>query len=178
MSKVKRLFLPLREKSIRELKFGDEVLLSGILYTARDKAHQRLTESLRKKKRLPIPLGGQIIYYCGPTPAPPGWTIGSCGPTTSSRMDAFTPALLKAGLKGMIGKGDRSGDVVEAIKKFKAIYFLTLAGMGALLSEKVKGARIIAYPELGPEAIYELKVKDFPVMVGIDSRGGNIYDAK
>jgi fumarate hydratase subunit beta len=178
LSKLKRIFLPLREKAIRELRFSDEVLLSGILYTARDKAHQRLVELLRKKKRLPIPLEGQVIYYSGPTPAPPGWAIGSCGPTTSSRMDAFTPALLKAGLKGMIGKGDRSGDVVEVIKKFKAIYFLTLAGMGALLSEKVKGARIIAYPELGPEAIYELKVKDFPVMVGIDSRGGNIYDAK
>jgi fumarate hydratase subunit beta len=154
---------------------GQEVLYSGILYTARDQAHKRLVEAIKKGKKLPVDLKGQIFYYCGPTKTPKGKTIGSCGPTTAGRMDEFTPVLLKAGLKGMIGKGSRSKEVIQAIKKYKAVYFLTYAGCGALLSHNVWQKRLVAYPDLGPEAIYELKVKNFPLIVGIDSRGKNIY---
>jgi fumarate hydratase subunit beta len=124
---------------------------------------------------LPFDLKGQIIYYCGPTPPPKGKIIGSCGPTTSSRMDDFTPALLEAGLKGMIGKGSRSPRVIRAIKKHRAVYFLAYAGCGALLSKYIKGKKLVAYPELGPEAIYRLEVKDFPLIVAVDSKGRNIY---
>jgi len=150
--------------------------LSATLYIARDQAHKRLVEAIKKGKRLPFDMRGAIIYYCGPTKTPKGKIIGSCGPTTSSRMDAFTPLLLRAGLKGMIGKGSRSKEVVAAIKKYKAVYFLTYAGCGALLSKCVRKVTPVAYPELGPEAILKLEVKDFPLIVGIDSRGRSIYD--
>ena len=160
---------------MKELRAGDEIVYSGKLYTARDQAHKRLAEALRKGKELPIDLKGRILYYCGPTKTPKGKIIGSCGPTTSSRMDAFTPLLLKAGLKGMIGKGNRSQEVIGAIKKYKAVYYLTYAGCGALLAKYVKKNRLLAYPELGPEAIYELEVKDFPLIVAIDARGRSIY---
>jgi len=157
------------------LKQGDTLNYSGVIYTARDQAHMRLMQSLKKRIRLPIDLKGAIIYYCGPTKTPKGRIIGSCGPTTSSRMDAFTPALLRAGLKGMIGKGRRSKEVISAIKKYKAVYFLTYAGCGALLSKYVKSAKAVAYKGLGPEAIYRLEVKDFPLIVGVDSKGKDIY---
>jgi fumarate hydratase subunit beta len=160
------------------LKSGDKAIFSGTLYTARDQAHKRLAEALKKGKKLPIDLKGAVIYYCGPTATPKGKVIGSCGPTTSSRMDAFTPALLKAGLKGMIGKGARSKEVARAIKKYKAVYFLTYAGCGALLAKYIKKAKVAAYKDLGPEAIYKLEVKDFPLIVGIDAGGGNIYGKK
>jgi len=160
---------------IENLKIEDRLSFSGIIYTARDQAHQRLAEAIRKKKKLPIDLKGAVIYYCGPTVTPKGKVIGSCGPTTSSRMDAFTPTLLKAGLQGMIGKGARTHAVVEAIKKYKAVYFLTYAGCGALLSRYVKSKKLVAYPDLGPEAIYKLEVENFPLIVGIDSQGRNIY---
>lgn len=160
---------------MRELKAGDEILYSGKLYTARDQAHKKLSEAIARGKKLPISLKGTIIYYCGPTNTPKGKAIGSCGPTTSSRMDAFTPVLLKAGLKGMIGKGSRSPEVIQAIKKYKAVYYLTYAGCGALLSLYVKKKRLVVYPELGPEAMYELEVKDFPLLVAIDARGRSIY---
>ena len=150
--------------------------MSATLYIARDQAHKRLVEAIKKGKRLPFDMRGAIIYYCGPTKTPKGKIIGSCGPTTSSRMDAFTPLLLRAGLKGMIGKGSRSKEVVAAIKKYKAVYFLTYAGCGALLSKCVRKVTPVAYPELGPEAILKLEVKDFPLIVGIDSRGRSIYD--
>ncbi|MFH1199097.1 MAG: FumA C-terminus/TtdB family hydratase beta subunit [Candidatus Omnitrophota bacterium] len=163
---------------IKNLKAGDKFLLSGVIYTARDQAHKRLVEAIKKGGRLPIDLKNQILYYCGPTKTPKGKIIGSCGPTTSSRMDKFTPALLKAGLKGMIGKGSRSEEVAKAIKKYRAVYFLTYAGCGALLSKYVKKVAPIAYKELGPEAIYKLEVKDFTLIVGIDSRGRSIYDKK
>ena len=149
--------------------------MSGVIFTARDQAHKRLIEAIKNGKKLPLDLRGQIIYYCGPTKTPKGKVIGSCGPTTSSRMDEFTPALLKAGLAGMIGKGSRAKEVISAIKKYRAVYFLTYAGCGALLSRNVKNARTIAYRDLGPEAIYALKVKDFPVIVGIDAQGRCIY---
>jgi len=161
-----------------KLKVGDKIFFSGTIYTARDQAHKRLAEAIKKGQRLPIDLKGAIIYYCGPTKTPKGKVIGSCGPTTSSRMDEFTPILLKAGLAGMIGKGSRSQEVIRAIKKYKAVYFLTYAGCGALLSKYVKKAKLVAYRDLGPEAIYQLEVKDFPLIVGIDTRGGNIYGKK
>lgn len=157
------------------LKAGDEVLLSGIIYTARDLAHKRLLEAIKKGKRLPVNLKEQFIYYCGPTKTPSGKVIGSCGPTTASRMDEFTPSLLSAGLKGMIGKGCRAKEVILAIKKYKAVYFLAYAGCGALLSKYVKSARPIAYRDLGPEAIWRLYVEKFPLIVAIDSKGRNIY---
>lgn len=163
---------------IQNLKAGDKFTFNGILYTARDQAHKRLVEALKKGKKIPINLRDQIIYYCGPTKTPQGKIIGSCGPTTSSRMDEFTPALLKAGLKAMIGKGSRSREVVAAIKKYKAVYFLTYAGCGALLSRYVKNAKPVAYQDLGPEAIYRLEVKGFPLIVGIDARGRSIYGQK
>jgi len=158
-----------------KLKSGDKIFFSGTIYTARDQAHQRLVEAIKKGQRLPLDLKGAIIYYCGPTKTPKGKVIGACGPTTSSRMDEFTPTLLKAGLKGMIGKGSRSQEVKKAIKKYKATYFLTYAGCGALLSKHVQKAKLIAYKDLGPEAIYKLEVKGFPLIVAIDSRGRSIY---
>jgi len=161
---------------MQNLKAGDRVFLNGIIYTARDQAHKRLVELIKKGKRLPFDLKGAVIYYCGPTKTPKGKIIGSCGPTTSSRMDEFTPLLLKRGLKGMIGKGKRSKEVIAAIKKYKAVYFLTYAGCGALLSKYVKKVVPIAYKDLGPEAILKLEVKDFPLIVGIDFQGRSIYD--
>ena len=150
-------------------------MFSGTIYTARDQAHKRLVEAIKSGKRLPIDLKSAIIYYCGPTKTPKAKVIGSCGPTTSSRMDSFTPDLLAVGLKSIIGKGNRSKEVIEAIKKHKAVYFLAYAGLGALISKHVKSNKLIAYPDLGPEAIYELKVVDLPLIVGIDSNGRNIY---
>lgn len=165
--------LPLTDEVIKSLKAGDEILLNGYVYTARDQAHFRLVREFTEKK-MPIKLNGQTIYYAGPTPTRPVKIIGSCGPTTSSRMDFFTPHLLKAGLKGMIGKGARSEDVRRAIKRHKAVYFITIAGAGAYLSKKVVEAKPVLYKDLGAEAIYRLKLKDFPAIVGIDSRGKEI----
>jgi fumarate hydratase subunit beta len=173
---MRKIKIPLKTEDIRSLKAGDEVLLSGTIYTARDQAHKRMVEAIKKRKRLSIDFKSVVIYYCGPIGMPSRKAIGSCGPTTSSRMDKFTPLLLKNGLKGMIGKGDRSKDVIAAIKKYRAVYFLTFAGCGALLAKYVKRKKIIAYPDLDPEAIYELEVVDFPVIVGIDSKGNDIYE--
>jgi fumarate hydratase subunit beta len=171
---MKKVNLPLNRKEIKELKAGDLVLLSGKIITGRDQAHKRLVKAILKKEKLPICLKGQTIYYVGPTPAKPANVIGSCGPTTSSRMDEFTPILLKYGLIGMIGKGNRNNEVINAIKKYKGIYFVTIGGAGAYLSKKVKFCKIIAYKDLGPEAIYELEIKDFPAIVWIDSYGNVI----
>ncbi len=173
---MKRIKTPLEKKELARLKIGDTLLLSGIIYTARDQAHKRLTDAIRRGKKLPLDLKGAIIYYCGPTKTPKGKIIGSCGPTTSSRMDEFTPLLLGKGMQGMIGKGARAKEVIAAIKKHKAIYFLTYAGCGALLAKYVKKVLPVAYRDLGPEAILKLEVKDFPLIVGIDSRGRSIYD--
>ncbi len=163
-------------KNFNTLKAGQEIFFSGSIYTARDQAHKRLAEAIKTGRRLPFELKGTIIYYCGPTKTPEGKIIGSCGPTTSSRMDEFTPLLLCSGLKGMIGKGGRSQEVRNAIKKHKAIYFVTYAGCGALLSRYVKKVKTIAYTDLGPEAICKLEVKDFPLIVAIDANGRSIYD--
>jgi fumarate hydratase subunit beta len=162
-------------KKNQSLKAGQEVLFSGTIYTARDQAHKRLCEAIKKGQKLPIDLKDTVIYYCGPTKTPKGKIIGSCGPTTSSRMDAFTNLLLAQGLRGMIGKGSRSQEVKEAIKKYQGIYFITYAGCGALLSKYVKSAKTVAYRDLGPEAILKLEVENFPLIVAIDSNGGCIY---
>lgn len=167
---------PLTKDVRKRLKAGDEVLLTGTILTARDAAHKRLCDTLRKGKKLPLNLKDAVIYYCGPTPARSGRAIGSCGPTTSSRMDPFTIDLIELGLGGMIGKGDRSDEVKRAIRKHKCVYFLATGGIGALLSTKVKSAKVILYNDLGPEAIHKLEVKDLPLLVGIDSKGRNIYD--
>ncbi|TAM34993.1 TRZ/ATZ family protein [bacterium] len=172
---MKRINTPLDLNKIKSLKAGDELLLSGTIYTARDQAHKRLTEAIKKSARLPIELKDAVIYYCGPTQTPKGKVIGSCGPTTSSRMDAFTPLLLAKGLRTMIGKGSRSREVSSAIKKHKGIYFVTYAGCGALLAGCVKKAQTAAYGDLGPEAILKLEVKDFPLIVAVDPNGRSIY---
>jgi len=163
---------------MKNLKSGNEILYSGRIYTARDQAHKRLVEAIKSGRRLPINLKGAIIYYCGPTKTPKGRVIGSCGPTTSSRMDEFTPDLLKAGVKAIIGKGRRSKDVAAALKKYKAVYFLAYAGLGALISKHVKSRRPVAYIDPGPEAIYELEVVDLPLIVGVDSKGRSIYGSQ
>lgn len=175
---MKQVRTPFREEDTGRFRAGDEVLISGTLYTARDAAHQKLVTLLGEGKPLPIDLSDQIIYYCGPTPAPPGRAIGACGPTTSSRMDPFTVPLLEAGLRGMIGKGPRGPEIREACKKHKAVYFVTVGGAGALIARSVLESRIVAWPELGPEAIRELKVKDFPALVGIDSVGADLFEVR
>ena len=175
---MKRLNLPITKSVRRNLKAGDAVLLSGTVYTVRDAAHKKLQALINGNKRLPIPVKNGIIYYAGPTPAPPGRAIGSCGPTTSSRMDVFTPALLKKGLGGMIGKGERSKSVKQAIKKYGAVYFIATGGAGALLSKRIKKAKCVSLKHLGPEAIYSLEVEDFPVIVAVDSKGRSIYQMR
>ncbi len=158
-----------------KLKAGDRVVITGVIYTARDMAHKYLVEGLKKGEKAPFNLSGQIVYYTGPTPAPPGKPIGSAGPTTSYRMDKYTPYLLELGLKGMIGKGPRGQEVKDAIKKHKAVYFAAIGGAGALISKAIKKAEVIAYPELGTEAVMRLEVKNFPAVVVNDVHGEDLY---
>lgn len=170
-----RLTTPLKEEDIYSLKIGDRVLINGIIYSARDATHRRMFEDLDNNRSLPIDLKGQVIYYVGPTPARPGKVIGSAGPTTATRMDYYTPRLLELGLKGMIGKGYRSEKVVQSIKKNKAVYFMAIGGAGAIASKSIKKAEVIAYQDLGPEAMFLLEVQDFPVIVANDCRGNDIF---
>jgi len=163
-------------EAIRKLHAGDTVLLSGKIYTARDAAHSRMSELLSDGKPFPFPIADSVIYYAGPTPAKPGMPIGSCGPTTSSRMDKFTPALLDLGLAAMIGKGDRSHEVIDAMVRNGAVYFCATGGAGALISGCIRSARQIAFPDLGCESIMELTVSDFPLICAIDSRGSNLFE--
>jgi fumarate hydratase subunit beta len=172
----KRIELPLTEKIIIGLKAGDSLLLSGVIYAARDAAHKRMVAALESGEPLPFDITGQTIYYVGPSPAPPGHVIGSAGPTTSVRMDEYTPRLLTAGLKGMIGKGSRSPEVKEAMKKHQAVYLAAIGGTGALLSKSIIKSDVVAYADLGPEAILRLEVKDFPVTVINDIYGGDLYE--
>lgn len=167
--------LPLDDETVRELKAGDRVLLNGIMYTGRDAAHKRIAELINKNEQLPMDIKNQIIYYVGPCPAKPGQAIGSAGPTTSGRMDAYAPLLMDHGLKGMIGKGLRSKQVVDSIIKNNAVYFAAIGGAGALLAEAIKEAEVIAFPDLGAEAIYKLRVENFPVTVVIDNEGNDLY---
>jgi fumarate hydratase subunit beta len=172
---VKKITLPLTSKTLESLKAGDNVLLSGVLYVARDAAHRRMIETLDRGEPLPFDIKDQTLYYMGPSPAPPGRVIGSAGPTTSTRMDAYTPRLLAAGLKGMIGKGVRSPEVKEALKKHKAVYLAAVGGAGALISKTIIKSEVVAYPDLGPEAVLNLEVKDFPAVVINDIYGGDLY---
>lgn len=159
------------------LKAGDRVLLSGTVYTARDAAHKRIFTMLEEGKEPPFPLRGAVIYYAGPTPTPPGMAIGSCGPTTSARMDPYAPHMLDLGLKGMVGKGDRSPEVVEAIKRNRAVYLCAIGGAGALAAKCITSLEVIAFEDLGCESVKKLTVKDFPLIVAIDSKGGNLFEA-
>lgn len=174
MSAVK-VTIPIEENLLLSLKAGERVLLSGTIYTARDAAHKRMSEALDKGEDLPFNIEGQTIYYVGPTPAKPGQVIGSAGPTTSGRMDKYTPSLLDRGLKGMIGKGYRSKEVIDSMKKNKAVYFAAIGGSGALIARSIKTMEVIAYEDLGPEAIYKLTVRDFPAVVIINSNGTDWY---
>lgn len=167
---------PLTGDKVKTLNAGDSVLISGTIYTARDAAHKRLIQLLDEGKSLPLEVKDQIIYYVGPTPAKPGYPIGSAGPTTSYRMDSFTPKLLDMGLKGMIGKGIRSSDVIESMKKNNAVYFGAIGGAAALIAKSIKKAEIIAYEDLGSEAIRKLTVENLPAIVIIDSKGNNLYE--
>lgn len=175
MSETIKIHTPLSEDVIERLKSGDRVVISGIIYTARDQAHKRMVEDHQKGIALPFDPNGQIIYYTGPTPAPPGRPIGSAGPTTSYRMDRYAPYLLGLGIKGMIGKGPRGAEVKDAIMKFKAVYFAAIGGAGALISKAIKKAEVIAYPDLGTEAVMRLEVEDFPAIVVNDIYGGDLY---
>jgi len=176
MTEPIRLTTPLTDEDVRRLRIGDRVLLSGVIYSARDAAHKRLVALIKEGKPLPFDLQGQVIYYMGPSPAPPGRPIGAAGPTTSYRMDPYAPELIAKGLKGMIGKGARSPEVKEAMKKYGAVYFAAIGGAGALMSQSILSAEVIAYPELGPEAIRRLEVKDLPIVVANDIYGGDLYE--
>lgn len=163
-------------KNAESLRAGDEVAINGVIYTARDAAHQRLVKLIAEGKPLPFDAEGAIIYYVGPSPAKPGEPIGSAGPTTSMRMDGLTIPLLELGLKGMIGKGGRSGVVIEAMKKHGAVYFAAVGGAAALIAQRIKEVEVLAYPDLGAEAVHRMVVEDFPAIVAIDTLGNNLYD--
>lgn len=172
---AKRINLPLSQQDIGELRAGEAVLLNGPLFSARDAAHQRLVAALDAGEPLPVNLSGETIYYVGPCPTPPGKIIGSAGPTTSGRMDPYTPRLLELGLKGMIGKGQRRPEVIAAMVKHKAVYFAALGGAGALIARSIRAVEVAAYPDLGPEAIFRLEVRNFPVIVAVDANGTDLY---
>ena len=171
----KTITTPLTEESVKELKAGDVVSITGVIYSARDAAHKRMMETLEKGGELPFDMKDAVIYYLGPSPAREGQVIGSAGPTTSGRMDAYTPQLLRLGLRGMIGKGKRSAEVIEAMKRTGAVYFAAVGGAGALLSKHITKCEVIAYEDLGTEAIHKLYVEDFPAIVVIDCEGNNLY---
>lgn len=174
-SMVKKVILPLTEETLTSLKAGDSLLLTGTIYVGRDAAHMRMVEALEQGKPLPFDVTGQIIYFMGPSPARPGQVIGSAGPTTSGRMDSYSSRLIAEGLKGMIGKGMRSQEVKDSMKKYQVVYLAAIGGTGALLSRTIKKSEVIAYPDLGAEAIRCLEVTDFPVMVVNDIYGGDLY---
>ena len=174
-SEAVKVNLPFDEKSVAQLRAGEPLRLSGIIYTARDAAHQRLVSALDTGQRLPIELDGAVIYYCGPTPAPAGRLIGAAGPTTSARMDIFTPQLYAAGVHATIGKGQRAHQVREACRKYGCLYLIATGGAGALLSSFITQAEVVGYADLGPEAIRKLTVAEFPVLVGYDAHGGSIF---
>ena len=176
MEDVIRIRTPLTDEVVEKLKIGDKVLISGVIYTGRDAAHKRLADLIHRGQDLPIEVKGQIIYYVGPTPAKPGYAIGSAGPTTSYRMDPYAPLLIARGLKGMIGKGSRGKEVIEAMKKYRAVYFAATGGAAALISKKVRTSEVVAYDDLGAEAIRRLEVKDFPAIVVNDVRGNDLYE--
>lgn len=175
MSEFKKLTTPFSEETIKSLKAGDKVLISGVVYTGRDAAHKKFVEAMEAGEELPFNPEGQCIYYVGPTPAKEGAVIGSAGPTTSYRMDDYTPPLLEKGLRAMIGKGKRDDKVIESMIKNKAVYMAAIGGAAAVIANSIKSVEIIAYPELGPEAVRKMIVEDFPAFVAIDSEGNNLY---
>ena len=175
MNKVIKITTPLSDEVVNSLKSGDQVSINGILYTARDAAHKRLIDLLDKGEKLPFDVKGQIIYYVGPTPPKPGAIIGSAGPTTSYRMDPYAPRLMEIGMKGMIGKGNRDQSVIDAMVKYKSIYFAAIGGAGALVARSIKKVEIIAYEDLGPEAIRKMEVEDFQAVVVNDISGNDVY---
>ncbi|MCL5290467.1 MAG: Fe-S-containing hydro-lyase [Eubacteriales bacterium] len=171
-----RLTTPLSDKTVESLRIGQRIVFNGIIYTGRDAAHKKLVELIEQGKELPFDPKGQVIYYVGPSPAKPGKIIGSAGPTTSGRMDIYAPKLYALGLKATIGKGRRSPEVIEAMKKYNGVYMAAVGGAAALIAKSIIDAKVVAYPELGPEAIYRLTVKNFPVIVVNDSLGCDLYD--
>ena len=173
---AKRIQLPITDEDIKSLKAGDSVLLTGTIITGRDAAHKRLFELIEKSEELPVDVRGELIYYVGPAPAKPGYAVGPAGPTSSYRMDKFTPALLDLGMKGMIGKGARSQEVIDAIVRNKAVYFAAIGGAAALIAKSIKKEEILCYEDLGTEAVRRYTVEDFPCIVAIDSEGNNVYD--
>jgi len=175
MENAIRIATPLAEEQALALRAGDRVLISGVVFTARDAAHKRLVECIERGEPLPVDLAGQIVYYVGPTPAPPGRPIGSAGPTTAARMDVYSPALFARGLKGMIGKGCRTPALLDAMRAHRALYFGAVGGLGALLSERIREVEVLAYEDLGTEAIRRLVVEDFPAIVINDCHGGDFY---
>ncbi len=176
MSKTVRLTPPLTDKDVEGLEIGDRVLVSGVIYTARDAAHKRLVDLLAAGRDLPVDFKGQILYYVGPSPARPGRVIGAAGPTTAYRMDSYTPTMLQLGLKAMIGKGKRSPEVVAALQQYKAVYLGATGGAGALISQCIKKAEVVAFPELGPEAVHRLEVENLPTIVINDCQGRDLYE--
>ncbi|MBQ1839438.1 MAG: Fe-S-containing hydro-lyase [Ruminococcus sp.] len=172
---TKRITLPITDEDIKSLKAGDSVLLTGTIITGRDAAHKRLYELLQQGKELPVDLRGEIIYYVGPAPAKPGYVVGPAGPTSSYRMDKYTPALLDLGMKGMIGKGARSQEVIDAIVRNKAVYFAAIGGAAALIAKSIKKEELLCYEDLGTEAVRRYTVEDFPCIVAVDSEGNNVY---
>ncbi|MCL0058962.1 Fe-S-containing hydro-lyase [Dehalococcoidia bacterium] len=173
---AQRIRLPLHAEVIEKLRAGDQVRINGIIYSARDAAHKRLVEALDRGEKLPFEIEGQTIYYMGPSPARPGRVIGSAGPTTSGRMDVYAPRLMEVGLKGMIGKGSRSQEVKDAMRRYKAVYFAAIGGAGALIAKSIKKAEVVAYDDLGAEALRRLEVEDFPATVINDIYGGDLYE--
>lgn len=175
---AKRINLPITEADIQDLKAGDSVLLSGTIITGRDAAHKRLFELIEQSKPLPVDVSGELIYYVGPAPAKPGYAVGPAGPTSSYRMDKYAPALLDLGLKGMIGKGARSPEVIDAIIRNKAIYFAAIGGAAALIAKSIKSEELLCYEDLGTEAVRRYTVEDFPCIVAIDCQGNNVYETE
>lgn len=173
---AKKIQLPITDEDIKGLKAGDSVLLTGTIITGRDAAHKRLFELIEKGEELPVDVRGELIYYVGPAPAKPGYAVGPAGPTSSYRMDKFTPALLDLGMKGMIGKGARSQEVIDAIVRNKAVYFAAIGGAAALIAKSIKKEDILCYEDLGTEAVRRYTVEDFPCIVAIDSEGNNVYE--
>lgn len=175
MAEIKNITTPLTEEVVKDLHAGDFVRITGPVYTARDAAHKRMYEALQRGEKLPFDVQDQVIYYVGPTPAKPGEIVGSAGPTTSGRMDKYTPTMIEQGMKGMIGKGLRNDAVVEACKKHHAVYFIAIGGTAAVISQSIRSEIMIAYEDLGPEAIRRYEVVDFPAIVGIDIEGNDVY---
>ena len=175
---MKRITLPLTDEAIKNLKAGDSVLLTGTMITGRDAAHKRLYELAQKCEELPVDIKGEVIYYVGPAPAKPGYAVGPAGPTSSYRMDKYTPTLLDMGLKGMIGKGTRNQEVIDSIVRNKGIYFAAIGGAAALIAKSIRSDEIICYEDLGTEAVRRYTVEDFPCIVAIDSEGNNVYETE